>query len=924
MNRLLLVLFTISISTLTAFADAKEKSDSIIVYDEANPLIYEDAWDLWPYVFLNEKGDPDGYNVDLLKMIFKELDIPYIIKLRPTLEAQEDLKNNKSDLMLRMDADYSKNNSNFGKTIVQLFTHSIVFPKDKPTKIKTGPQLKNSTIIVHDGSFSHYYIDVHHWAAAIEAYDDMQEVIQKVSSENEGIIIWNTMSLKWLMRKYRTDNLEIQPFELPFGEYKFFSNDPHLLAQLDSVYAQLRATDRLRDIQNKWFYPENQETGIPAWIWNIIAVLAIISVGSILYYIIYKVRERKMSREVKKSNDRLTLILQTSKVKLMTYNVATQIFTTISKDGKTEKNLSSLEFTQQFGHEEFKMISEALKDVIKGKKDIVSFDLTKKESKDSEVHNYKITFSVQSRDKHNKPSVIICSKNDVTEEQRRHLITKDTMLRYQSIFNTGMVSMILFDEKGYIYDVNDRILNVFKTNKEAVLAKHLSLSDVTGMPNLIRDDFELFYATMLLTKTDRRKDLRGFVWKDQAYYELQIIPVYDEGKRIGFFGTGREVTEVAHSYRQLQQNIKELEKMNIEVTNYIKNIDYVLTVGGISMIKYDVNTHILSVYSEINHEKYTFTQTRIATFISEESKKKALRLLNKMDGRTKDTIQDDLKTAIHKKGGIPLHLIFNLFPSYENGEVKEYFGMCRDISDIKALEEKLAQESLRAQEVEVVKNAFLHNMSHEIRTPLTTVVGFAELFEMEHSPEEETIFIEEIKNSSSALLKLINDILFLSRLDAGMITINNKPVDFASAIELRCQDAWTPLKVEGVDYIIKNPYKKLVIEIDEPNIAMILNKVITNAAQNTKKGSVLVRYDYIGDKLLVSVEDTGRGIAESAIEHIFERFVTGANTGAGLGLSICHELITYMGGEIQLKSMEGKGTTVWFTLPCKLIEMERI
>ena len=68
MNRLLLVLFTISISTLTAFADAKEKSDSIIVYDEANPLIYEDAWDLWPYVFLNEKGDPDGYNVDLLKM----------------------------------------------------------------------------------------------------------------------------------------------------------------------------------------------------------------------------------------------------------------------------------------------------------------------------------------------------------------------------------------------------------------------------------------------------------------------------------------------------------------------------------------------------------------------------------------------------------------------------------------------------------------------------------------------------------------------------------------------------------------------------------------------------------------------------------------------------------------------------------------
>ena len=80
----------------------------------------------------------------------------------------------------------------------------------------------------------------------------------------------------------------------------------------------------------------------------------------------------------------------------------------------------------------------------------------------------------------------------------------------------------------------------------------------------------------------------------------------------------------------------------------------------------------------------------------------------------------------------------------------------------------------------------------------------------------------------------------------------------------------------------------------------------------------------MGDQLLISVEDTGSGIPRESVEHIFERFVTTANTGAGLGLSICHELIEYMGGKIQLKSEEGKGTTVWITLPCKLIEMERI
>ena len=925
MNRLLLVLFTICISHLTAFADSVENRDSIHVYDVEHPLIYEDAWDLWPYVFLNEKGEPDGFNVDLLKMLFKELNIPYVIKLKPTLEAQADLKNHKSDLMFRMDAEYSKNDASFSTSIVQLFTQSVVFPKGKNIRIKTGEDLNTHTVIVHDGSFCHYFIKDHNLAAGIEAYDDMQEVIQKVSSENDGIIIWNTMSLKWLIQKYKTTNLEIEPFELPFGEYKFYSNDHHLLAQLDSVYAMLRATDKLTDIQNKWFYPEKQDTGIPSWIWNLVAVLAAISVGAILYYIIYKVRERKMTNELKRSNDRLSLILKTSHVRFMIYNVATQTFTVIRDDGKTKKTLNSLEFSEQFGHEEFIRVSKTLKDIIQGKTDKASFELTKNMGEDQKERYYNIVFSVLSRDKHNKPTVIICSKNDITEEVMRHRKSKDTMLRYQTIFNTGMVSMILFDENGYIKDVNERILKVFKTSKTPVIAKHLSISDITGMPNLITDDFEMFYATMLLTNTDKRKDLGGFVWKEKAYYEFQVIPVFDDkGKRIGFFGTGREVTEVAHSYKQLLQNIKQLEKMNAEVSNYIKNIDYVLTVGGVSMVKYNVSTHILTVYSEINHEKYALTQTRLASFISEESKKKALRILNKMDGMTSDTIQEDLKTVIHKKSGVPLHLQFHFFPSYENGKIKEYFGMCRDISDIKALEEKLAQETLRAQEVEIVKNAFLHNMSHEIRTPLTSVVGFAELFEMEHTPEEETVFIDEIKHSSAALLKLINDILFLSRLDAGMITINHKPIDFAKSIDLRCKDAWASHQVEGVDYIIKNPYKKLVIEIDEPNVAMVLDKIVTNAAQNTKKGQVLVRYDYIGDELLVSVEDTGKGIPEAAIKHIFERFVTGANTGAGLGLSICHELINYMGGEIQLKSTEGKGTTVWFTLPCKLVEMERI
>ena len=295
-----------------------------------------------------------------------------------------------------------------------------------------------------------------------------------------------------------------------------------------------------------------------------------------------------------------------------------------------------------------------------------------------------------------------------------------------------------------------------------------------------------------------------------------------------------------------------------------------------------------------------------------------------MDGLTDKSIHADIKTTLRTHGGNRLYLQFHFIPVHDKqGQVIDYIGMCRDISEIKDLEEKLAAETLRAQEVEVVKNAFLHNMSFEIRTPLNTVVGFAELFQMEHSADDEVVFINEIKENSAKLLKLINDILFLSRLDAEMIEFNTRPTDFTMMAVQRCEAIWSNNQVPGVNYTVSSSFRKLMLDIDSSNIGIILDKIVTNAVQYTDKGSVLVHYDYLGDRLIVAVEDTGHGIPGSSLEHIFERFVTGASHGAGLGLSICQELIKRMQGTINLKSTEGKGTTVWFSVPCKALEIER-
>ena len=899
--------------------------DTITVYNENDPLIYEDAWDLWPYVFLNAAGEPDGYNIDLLKLILKELDIPYIIKLKPTLEAQEDLKNRKSDLMLRMDADFARKNSSYGHSIVQLFTHSIVVPRSSHLDIQDVNDLANRRVIVHEGSFSHHYLIDHKIDVEIEAYDDMRDAIVKVSSENDGIILWNTMSLKWLMQKYQTEHLQLIPIDLPYGEYKFFSHNHHLLMQLDSVYNALRASDRLTPIQNKWFYPERKDSGIPAWIWQVIYLLAAIAISIMLYYIIYKVRERKMTKEVRKNNDRLTLIMETSHVTFWTYEVASQIFTVMDQHGRPERTYTSLEFSQRYKADGFNKLTNALKQVIQEEAPSVTVNLLVWEfGHEDEPRNFNLTLSVLRRDKLQKPSVIICSRNDITEDLARHQKVKDAMLRYQSIFNSAMIDMVAYDENGYITELNQKSLNALGLTNETIRGMKIHVKDVLGFKDFSVEDMDYMYMTQIYTAKDDKRPLNRILKREEMYYELQLLPIRGkQNELLGIFGIGRDVTENVYAYRQLKANTRQLQQVNNEMTKYVKNIDYVLTAGGISMVTYHLATHTLTIYNEIGHVRYALTQTRALSLVAEESKKQALRILNKMENRATDSLHGEFKSGIRHQG-IPIYLQFNFIPLYKNNRIYEYFGMCRDISELKAIEAKLAKETVRAQEVEVIKNAFLRNMSYEIRTPLNSVVGFSELFEMDHTPEDEIVFIEQIKSSSASLLKLINDILFLSRLDAGMITIKPQPVDFAAICEERCEAVWHDLKKPGVEYIVRNPYKRMVVDVDDSNLSLVIDKVITNAVQYTQKGSVEVRYDYMGDQLIVSVEDTGSGIPAETADHIFERFVTGDNTGAGLGLSICHELMEYMGGKIQLKSKEGKGTTVWITLPCKLIEMERI
>ena len=907
-------------------AAAQQPPESPRVYTEADPLVYEDAWDLWPYAFLNENGVPVGYNIDLLKMMFKRLGIPYVIKLRATQDALEDLEAGRSDLMLGMDAKFHHRYAAYGKTVVQLFTHSVAHHKNHTPSVKSTDDLAKNKVIVHAGSFSHHLMQDNGWGANAEPYEDMQEAVNIAHSTPGSEILWNTLSLKWLIHKYNFENMTLSPVEMQHGEYKFMSNDQNLLHLLDSAYTVLRSENALQPIQNKWFYPERRDTGIPRWVWEVALAFVAVAVFFLIYYAVYRIREKRMTQAVRKSNNRLAIILKTSKVHIWSINIPTHKITRLDNRGKMEVMALAPDFAKHVTHDSFDKLNATLREMAAKKYDTCTIDMEALQPGSTATRQLSVKLSVLRRNRNERPTDIIGVASDVTDERRRQQQVKDNMLRYQEIFNSAMADIVAYDADGVLSDINTKAAAALPADKDTIVAQGITIQQVLGTDDLKLDDLDApLYLTQIYSSKDDKRILNRLLQRDRLYYELQVVPIRnDQGKMLGILGTGRNVTDIAMSYQQLKKNSQEMEKANEEMQHYIQDVDYVLQNGGVRMVTYSPQTHTLTIFREINRPQYTLTQTRVLSLIDEESKRAVQRAINSMDNYTTSSITVTLKTTLRIKGGKRLFMHMSFVPTYgPDGRVNGYFGMGRDVSDIKTTEEQLACETRKAQEVETVKNAFLHNMSYEIRTPLNTVVGFAELFEQEHSADDEAVFINEIKQSSSALLKLINDILFLSRLDARMIEFKQKPCEFASFFEARCRSAWFNYQQPGVAFDVDNPYTRLVADIDEQNVGIVIDQLMTRAALSTTAGSVRARYDYTGDHLVMAFQDSSKGIPEEELPHFFERFTDKGQQGTGLGMSICQELVQQMGGAIHIKSGLGKGVIIWVTIPCKVSEIER-
>lgn len=394
------------------------------------------------------------------------------------------------------------------------------------------------------------------------------------------------------------------------------------------------------------------------------------------------------------------------------------------------------------------------------------------------------------------------------------------------------------------------------------------------------------------------------------------------------FEINNQKEEIFRQARKLEITNRELEKLSIVASETDNAILIANSNGDIEW----VNDGFIRLYG-YNLEEYKMTQN--SNLFKSSSHPEITELFEKAV-LLKESVM--YSSQFINKFGKTVWSQTTLTPIFgKNNEVRLIVAIDSDITQLKHVEEQLVLAKNEAEKANNVKSEFLANMSHEIRTPMNAVLGFADLLGTIISDHKQKSYVESIKSSGKSLLILINDILDLSKIEAGKLEIQYAPLNLKPVLKEIEQIFSIKIMQKNLEFISDiDPGIPESLILSEARLRQVLFNIIGNAIKFTETGYIKLKSKVIRESndnkqidLLISVEDTGIGVPKAQHERIFKSFEQQDGQdekkfgGTGLGLAISKRLVNLMGGEIIVKSEVGKGSTFEILLHDVIVSHEK-
>ena len=460
-----------------------------------------------------------------------------------------------------------------------------------------------------------------------------------------------------------------------------------------------------------------------------------------------------------------------------------------------------------------------------------------------------------------------------------------------NIYKNLPVGIELYNKEGVLVDLNDKELDLFHVDsKEELLGINIFENPVfpEEMKERLRNnedaDFTFRYDFSKLGEYYSNNKAEGTI--DLV---TKVTTLYDENHNpVNYLLINADKTETTVAYNKIQ----EFEEFFELIGDYAK-------VGYAHFNILSKQGHAQkSWYKNIGEESGTPLSEIIGTYKSfhPDDRDLILQFFEEVQKGNADKLSH--KIRVFRENGECTWTHVNLFVRKyaPQDKVIELISINYDITDLKQIEEMLVNERDRAEASDRLKSAFLANMSHEIRTPLNAIVGFSSLLASAENVVEKELYNSLISHNNELLLNLINDIIDLSKIEAGYLELHQNWFNLTELLD-KCVAEYARLLPSGVELLTSYPEHDALVELDKLRIKQILNNFLSNALKNTTRGHVEVFYEIDKHCVRIGVKDTGRGIPQNMLEKIFERFekVDSFAQGVGLGLSICSILSARIG-----------------------------
>ncbi|MEG2095556.1 MAG: response regulator [Alistipes sp.] len=471
--------------------------------------------------------------------------------------------------------------------------------------------------------------------------------------------------------------------------------------------------------------------------------------------------------------------------------------------------------------------------------------------------------------------------------------------------------MFVYDKEGFMTYANNNALEMFG----------ITVDDMNGLnifedPNITPEEkAQLKRGLNISFETDydfdrcRKEFAKGSIIEERKYFITKVTIMHDAtGILEGFLLTCEDITE---KKAQEQKVIDSYQK--IKTTQ--KELSLALNAGHLTSWNYKIDTGMFYKVGDQFEVCEEWPFDVIYARIHPDDKGRFLSLFDALNYKH-GLLDNNIVLRVLDPAQTDYRYYNFIYSVYGNDKdtITEITFIQHDINDDIEYQQNLILAKNKAEEADKLKSTFLATMSHEIRTPLNAIVGFSQLLAETEEATEKSEYKQLIETNSEILLKLIDDILDLSKIEAGSIDIHRQKIDLSQVCQELYQSFKPRMKNPNVTLRFINPYEKCTANLDVHRFIQVFTNFITNAIKYTAKGEIVMGYECAPGRVKIYVKDSGIGIPDDKKRKIFSRFEKLDNfaQGTGLGLSICKAIADATDGKIGFESQANKGSEFWY------------